>query len=273
MTDPYTQPNGTLKNRFGIVGQDMLSRVEANFTAVRLSLIDQEGPRGPFTYARLLATHHYIFQDAYSWAGQERTTELYKVSDVHGPLHQFVPVGQLMRETERIFSALARDKDLRELDRTAFCERAARLLCDINQLHPFREGNGRTQRAFLGALSKEAGYEVSFDVVSRERMIQASIEGSQGNTRMMERMFREITDPYRVAGLREAIHFFETQGYPWNDRYLATTEAGRSYEGKFIGRGKEHFMMHDGEHIFVGQLSDLISVPASGDSVAFTTRR
>jgi cell filamentation protein len=272
VNDPYTQANGTLKNRFGIVSQDLLSRVEANFTAVRLSLLEKQGPRGPFTFARLLATHQYIFQDVYSWAGQLRTTELYKAAHVYGPLHQFVSVKELTLEAERIFSDLAKHKELKGLDRKTFCQQAAQLLCDINQLHPFREGNGRTQRAFLQVLAKEAGYELSFDVISRERMMKASIEGSEGDLGMMERMFLEITDASRIAGLREAIRFFEAKDYPWNDRYLATTEAGRSYAGKVVGRADTHFMMHDGERIFVAQLKDVLSVPASGESVAFMAR-
>jgi cell filamentation protein len=272
VSDPYTQTNGTLKNRFGIVSQDLLSRAEANFTAVRLSLLGQEGPRGPFNLARLLATHHYIFQDVYSWAGQLRTTELYKATGVYGPLHQFVPLRDLTLEAERIFNNLAKHNELKNLDRKTFCHRAAELLCDLNQLHPFREGNGRTQRAFLQALAAEAGHELSFDVVSRERMVQASLEASEDDLGMMERLFLEITDASRVAGLREAIRFFEAKGYPWNDRYLATTQAGRSYAGKVVGRADTHFMMHDGEQIFVAQLSDVLSVPASGESVAFMAR-
>jgi cell filamentation protein len=272
VNDPYLQLNGTLKNRFGIVSQDLLSRVEANFTAVRLSLLGQEGSRGPFNFARLLATHQYIFQDVYSWAGQLRTTELYKAARVHGPLHQFVSVKELAHEAERIFGDLAKHNELKGLDRKPFCYQAAQLLCNLNQLHPFREGNGRTQRAFLQALAKDAGYELSFDVVSRERMMKASIEGSEGDVAMMERMFLEVTDASRVAGLREAIRFFEAKGYPWNDRYLATTESGRSYAGQVVGRVNAHFMMHDGEQIFVAQLSDVLSVPASGESVAFMAR-
>lgn len=269
MSDPYLQPNGTLKNNLGVTDPQVLSQLEADFTDYRLATVEEDGPQGPFTYARFKATHHYLFQDIYSWAGEPRITELYKAAQIGGPLHQFTPVAELEDEAERIFTSLSEVDEYRGLDRPTFSVRAANLLSDINQLHPFREGNGRTQRVFVEALAKAEGHTLTFDVVSRERMILASIEASQGQRDMMRRLVNEISDPERVAPMREAISFLESESFNWNERYLATTEPGRLYEGTFVGQGGEHFMMHVGEKLLVGKVSDLNTVPESGAAVRF----
>jgi cell filamentation protein len=270
--DPYLQANGILRNKLALADQASLDLAEARLTEARLRLIERQGPRGAFSCRRLLATHAYIFQDIYDWAGQPRITELYKAATLGGSLHRFVPPDRLEEESERIFAALAKQNYLRHLDRVTFSLRSASLMVEINQLHPFREGNGRTQRAFLQALAKEAGHELYFDVVSRERMIQASVEGSQGDAGMMERLFVEISDLGRVVPLREAIGFFEANKYKWNDRYLATTETGRSYEGVFVGQNSQSFMMHDGERILIGRMKDLALTPKTGEHITFTVQ-
>ena len=43
-------------------------------------------------------------------------------------------------------------------------------LGETNALHPFREGNGRAQRAFIGQVAREAGYEIEWSKISREDM-------------------------------------------------------------------------------------------------------
>ena len=272
MSDPYLQANGTLKNKLGLTDPAKLERAEAVLTGQRLSVIAYVGPRGPFTFERLKATHRYLFQDVYEWAGEVRATELYKAAQVGRPLHQFTPVAEIESEAERIFGLLTGEDGYRDLDRPAFAIRAADLLDDINQLHPFREGNGRTQRVFVEALAVAAGYTLAFDVVSRERMIEASVQASQGQRGMMRRMMNEISDPERVQPLKEAITFLEAQDFDWNDRYLATTEPGRVYEGAFVGQGGAHFMMHDGEKILIGEVGDLGELPESGAAVRFRSR-
>jgi cell filamentation protein len=43
-----------------------------------------------------------------------------------------------------------------------FVERLAHYYGELNAAHPFREGNGRTQRAFLRQLSAAAGYRLEW---------------------------------------------------------------------------------------------------------------
>jgi len=71
-------------------------------------------------------------------------------------------------------SKLALEKHLKELNAPAFIKRAAFFLGEINAAHPFREGNGRTQREFIRQLANGAGFTLYWRRIARERMIEAS---------------------------------------------------------------------------------------------------
>lgn len=68
-------------------------------------------------------------------------------------------------------------------------------LSEINVLHPFREGNGRTQRLFIEYLAYEGGYDVDFSHVGDQEMIAASAEAFACDYSAMEKIFRRITTP------------------------------------------------------------------------------
>lgn len=60
-----------------------------------------------------------------------------------------------------------------------------------NDLHPFREGNGRTQRAFLIQLIRNAGYDWRFANVDTDLLMVATIQASQGVTDLLRKIFME----------------------------------------------------------------------------------
>ena len=182
----------------------------------------------------------------------------------------FTPPHLLEREAQRIFDSPGRSSLLRRIPPIEFARKAARLLAEINALHPFREGNGRTQRLFVDALAKQMDHQLHFDVVSRDRMVQASIEANRGNFGMMTRLFEEIVDPERVQPLRRAINFLAREGFNWNDTYIATTVAGENYSGRLVGRDGESFMMRsDNDQILIGHGADISNSLRTGDHFAF----
>ena len=65
-------------------------------------------------------------------------------------------------------------------------------LSEINALHPFREGNGRTQRLFFEILAERAGFEADFSEVSAEEMIEASAEPFLKEYEKINRLMRRI---------------------------------------------------------------------------------
>ena len=80
-------------------------------------------------------------------------------------------------------------KDCKDID--SFAKGASELLMEINALHPFREGNGRTQRIFMNELAKNAGYEMDLNLIEPQKMILASKQASQLKPQMLERLIKE----------------------------------------------------------------------------------
>ncbi len=264
----YTLPNGlTLKNKLGLSSYEALEAAETAYVADRLLEIRLlQGPKGNFDAEHLKAIHRHLFQDVYEWAGRTRN-EPVALSDgtiaTESVLRKIdgkpFMEGPLITEgLDRIARRLAGEHHLRGLTRKEFASRAADVMVDLNAVHPFREGNGRTQRVFIQALAHEAGHMLDFSVVSRERMIQASIAGNEkGDSTIMRRLFKEISDPERVAALSKAIASLEQHGFPWNDRYIATAEPGHKVNVRLAGVAGDQFMARTKTAILIGKTSDL----------------
>jgi cell filamentation protein len=233
----YTYPGtDTLKNKLGAKTLDELEKQEARFVADRIYKVEiGEGPSGQFDTAHLKALHHFLFQDVFEWAGHTRD-ERVRLSDgttATEPMMQKLG-GTSFRPGEQIPAALIQVANnirtagyLRGLPQEQFAERAADVMSEINAVHAFREGNGRTQRTFMRELAKQAGHDLDFSVISGERMIQASIAAmDDGDPGVMRRLFKDAVIPERRAALAQAISALDAAGVSWNDEYIAAAEPG-----------------------------------------------
>jgi cell filamentation protein len=185
---------------------------------------------------------------------------------------------KIKAEANRIFGALIRNIELRGLSLSDFTDAAAELFIEINNLHPFREGNGRAQRFFLSVLAENAGHELAFDVVTKERMIEVSVAGIDGDVAGAKRLFREISDPRRVKALRKALKLLKSSNsVPWNDLYVATTTAGQAYAGVLVGIAGNDYMMRVSENpqdwIAIGDVDDLPENSSGGDDLILIAKR
>jgi cell filamentation protein len=273
-SDPYLYPGtDVLRNIPGIPNREDLTTFETLNSGARMYELRLQPTAGNFDIRHLKAIHKYIFQDVYLWAGQFRTTLLGKAQFAGGPITYFTPPHLLEHEGQRILDGLHRANLLKGLLRSEFARKAARLLVERDNLHPYREGNGRTQRIFVEALARQAGQTLHFDVVSQERMIRASILSTAGDSTMMIRLFQEITDPERIRPLRRAIDFLAANRFPWNTTYLATATPRQEYAGKLVGRDGTAFMMRtDSDQIIIGQQADIPADIRNGEQFSFTAR-
>ncbi|MFI9105823.1 Fic/DOC family protein [Streptomyces fildesensis] len=185
MSDPYVMPNGVLRNNLGITDQTLLDQAEADITRARLIALAADPPTGGYDLEHLCRLHRTIFGDIYPWAGELRTVDIAK----HTP---FCPVMHLRSYADEVFGRLRSADHLRGLSRTDFLRQLAELYGDINALHPFREGNGRAQRAFLGQLCAAAGHPVSWAAMDPVRNQDASIKSFLGDGEPLEAMLAEL---------------------------------------------------------------------------------
>ena len=273
MSDPYIDPQfGILRNKFGLSDQQSLDRREAKAVSFRATLLRRNPIKGNFDSQHLKAIHSYLFRDVYDWAGQYRTIPLAKSDFAEGGrITRFTPPELIEAELSKLFGQLAGEHFLEGLPRKEFVSKIAVLHSGINRIHPFREGNGRAQRWFVRLLAASLGYNLHFEVISMERLVQASILSANGDVSMMVRVMDEITNTERIQPLTKVIAYFETVQFNWNDVYLATTTPGRNYAGTFAGSDGENFFFRDEENrVFVGKLSDLKQPVKSGEKISFT---
>ncbi|MFJ8628176.1 Fic/DOC family protein [Kitasatospora sp. NPDC093550] len=189
MADPYADPDsGVLRNRLGITDQQQLAAAEADITAARLTRIAEKPVPGRYDLAHLQSFHREVFGSIYPWAGEVRSIEIAKGNT------QFCLVRMIPGFADDVFGRLARRQDhLRGLDRDQFLTGLADLYGDVNALHPFREGNGRAQRAFLGQLAADAGHPIDWTRLDPERNTLASIASFNGNTGPVRAMLADLT--------------------------------------------------------------------------------
>ena len=90
-----------------------------------------------------------------------------------------------------IFDRLADMDFFRDEGFNAFVKHITEFYCDTNRLHPFREGNGRTQRVFLTQLIRHAGYDIDFGNMDMDELMIATIHAANGVTNYVERIFTE----------------------------------------------------------------------------------
>jgi len=275
MSDPYLDPqSGILRNRFGVTNQESLDRAEADVVALRSILLQNNPLKGNFDSEHLKQIHFYLFRDVYDWAGQFRLVPLAKADYFYGGrVTRFTPPQSIEQELRAAFEKLAQDGFLKGLPRKDFARKTAALFSEINRIHPFREGNGRAQRQFVRQLSNGVGYKLHFEVVSKERLVQASILSANGDIAIMERVMDEITDTERIQPLAKVIYHLKRNDFKWNDIYFATTTPGQQYVGTFADSDGDNFFFRDEQNrILVGNIRDLNQTPRSGEKINFTAR-
>ncbi|MBR2837007.1 Fic family protein [Candidatus Saccharibacteria bacterium] len=169
MQDPYCYENThVLKNKFNIRDANELQDAERRLTKYRTEELLLKPMRGRFDFKHLQKIHHYLFQDIYDWAGEVRSVDIAK-----GNL--FCRYFAIAGEAERIFGELKAENYLAGLSIQEFSKRLAYYFAEINALHPFGEGNGRTQREFVRQLAYQNDYFLSFKGVTKDTMISASV--------------------------------------------------------------------------------------------------
>ena len=167
--DPYLYPGtDVLKNLRDIRISKIRDRFEAEATTRRIVELIRSPVPGAFDTVHYRAIHQIMFQDVYAWAGQFRTVNISKGGQLFGVAAFIEPA------LNDVLRKLNRENYLRGAGPESFSQRAGFFLGEINAIHPFREGNGRTQREFIRALGLQAGFAIDWGRVTRDQMIAAS---------------------------------------------------------------------------------------------------
>ena len=188
--DPYVDGNGVFLNSLGLTSADVLARAEADLSfAVLLRLSTRPIP-GSYDLEHLRAFHLEIFGAVYPWAGELRRVDIARSRNDMFCRWQFIE-----SYSAGVFAELGAEECLRRLARNAFVGRLAHYYAEVNAIHPFREGNGRSQRAFLAQLARDAGWRIAWSELDREKNDTASAAGLHGDPRPLRDLLDGLVRP------------------------------------------------------------------------------
>jgi cell filamentation protein len=169
--DFYCYPNSTvLINKFDIRDKETLNETEREMTGLNIAALENKPTRGNFDLKHLKSIHRFIFGDIYDWAGKIREGDFLIKGDSIFCRAMFIE-----NMAADIHAKLKADKFLRSLEKPDFISKLAFYMGEINALHPFREGNGRTQRLYFKQLCKKAGYDLEFSKSEKNALVKADI--------------------------------------------------------------------------------------------------
>ena len=172
-----------LINKFGICDESELLQVEIAITQVAAASWEYSPKVDTFDFEHYKEIHRHLFQDLYEWAGQVRDVNISKQRT------KFCPYQDIESSADRVFKRLHRLDCFRGLGEKEFVSEFIDLYVITNHLHPFREGNGRTQRLFLSQLARNAEYKLDFSDIDIDDLMVATIHSAQGVTDGLKRIF------------------------------------------------------------------------------------
>ncbi|MCL4278862.1 MAG: Fic family protein [Ignavibacteriaceae bacterium] len=185
----YTNPKtGILRNLQDIEDPDVLLFVESGAVTKRLQELD-ENPIKIKGIDSLFEIHRHLFQDIYVWAGKKRIVEISKDGK------QFFPTSHFDNALRYIDQLIAEFKKIPKNNNKQLAEKLAEILDNVNYLHPFREGNGRTQREFLRLLSLEKGLTLNLNPPDNESIYKRYMKGTiESDVEILKELIFELID-------------------------------------------------------------------------------
>ena len=184
----YSDQNGVLFNLAEIADNKILIVFESLKVSKRVEELFEK-PIKIKDSESLLKIHHYLFQDVYKWAGQTRTVNISKDGK------QFFD-GERFDNAFRYIDTLITDyRKLKKTSKNEIAEKLAEILDNVNYLHPFREGNGRTQREFLRLLALEKGFNLNLNPADNKNIYERYMKGAiESNVKILSELILELID-------------------------------------------------------------------------------
>lgn len=159
-----------LKNKLNIKDKKKLQEYEAKITAAKLLSLRKQKLTGEFDAKHFISIHTYLFEDIYPFAGELRKENIAK-GEFRFAEWEYIP-----EELEKLLRKLKAQEGVLSSNKEKLANELAYYTAELNVLHPFREGNGRTTREFIRQLALKNGYTLNLRRVEPERVLKATIK-------------------------------------------------------------------------------------------------
>lgn len=185
LSDGCYENSSVLINKFDIHEAKQLDLLEQSITSALIAKAFVEIPFENVDFEFYKMLHKYVFSDIYDWAGQVRNVNMSKKGT------NFCPIERIEDNGVRIFNTLKKNNYFKDFSKKDFLEKFTDLYCDLNYLHPFREGNGRVQRLFLSMLVANIGKKLDFSKIDKDLFMIATIKSVSGDIFLLRDIFEE----------------------------------------------------------------------------------
>ena len=176
----YCYPNtDVLINKLNIKDNQLLSEAERKIVLTKSYELRKNSKIGNFDLNHFLEIHKFLFEDIYPFAGKFRNENIAK------GYFSFAEWQYIEPEIKRLFDKLKAENYLQGRSREELVKGLAYYLSELNVLHPFREGNGRTIREFIRELAFFNGYILDLQNTTSDELLKASVD-SIADTKELE---------------------------------------------------------------------------------------
>lgn len=172
-----------LVNKLNITDDKKLKEFEGAVTFAKASALEQHPISNTFDVEHYKSIHKYLFEDIYDWAGKYRTANISKKGT------SFALADDISDLMNACFKRLKDCNYFRDYTFEKFVNNIVDFYCVTNIIHPFREGNGRTQRIFIAQLIRFNGYDIDFTLIDKDELMIATIHAANGVTDYLKEIF------------------------------------------------------------------------------------
>lgn len=174
----------TLINKLNIKNSKTLENYETSMVALKLMALIKEGITGNFDINHFVNIHKFLFEDIYNFAG------LFRTENISKDYFQFAQWEYIDSELEKLLNQLKNENYLIGLSKKVLAKKLAYYWAELNVLHPFREGNGRTTREFLRQLALKNNYILNLQNVPAKELLNASIKSIVDTSDLEKLLFK-----------------------------------------------------------------------------------
>lgn len=187
MNDYYNEKNSiycypdsnVLKNKLDIRDSNKLFKLEKQIVMAKLYVLRQDESNYSLDKDRFIYIHEFLFGDLYDFAGKFRKENVIKGN------FRFAEFEFIDEQLNDLLNKLKKENYLIGLDKNNLAIRLAYYMSELNVLHPFRDGNGRTIREFIREIALRCGFILDLRESTPKEMFEATVK-SVFDTRDLE---------------------------------------------------------------------------------------
>lgn len=210
MKDPYVyEETGTLKNKLGIKDYEELRKAESDISFVKLLTVDRDVDCSKFDLDYIKNIHKYILDDIYDWAGEFRTVPMVKPEDIlGGDTVRYAYPKEIEPKAKECLNELNRvNWNAKSLDDKAM--NFTKLIAELWQVHPFRDGNTRTIVTYAFRFAEEHGFRMDRKLLLdnfayvRKSLVKAS-DGEYSDYQYLYKIIKDSIQRSQVDEMKQS---------------------------------------------------------------------